>query len=551
MFFRAQISSRFARITGDNGDARLAVYLCEHWYLWFSGHGSWRSPAFFYPLKGLLGWSDSYLLYEVFYAPLRVAGCDPFLAFQLTLVLLSAVGFTSFLLLVRRAFGAPQGVALLGALVFTFSNTMWLHVGSPQLSGVYIVPLILLLGMSAWRLGRQHPVRSALLGALAGLLWALLLYTTYYVAWFFALAAGVATVLWFLSGPRLFLAAGLSALRASAHTFVAAVVGFGVGIVPFALTYLPVLHEFGGLRYGEAMDYAPHVRSALVDVGTGNALWSGLSRRLVGPRYLTPYELQFAVTPVLLLLAVAGGIVVGWRVATGRAARPGVARSVAVLAGTALVLIVLPMREGRHSLWRIVWEIPGARAIRAIDRLEVLTGFAVALAVVGAATELSARRGAHGPRRPRLLWRCAGVGLLLLAVAEQFNTKEHSTISRPAQLALLRTPPPPRVCRSFFVVDHRHTVGYVDQIDAMLISQKLSIPTINGYTAHDPRDWELRTPSAPGYRRAVAAWVTAHRIGAGLCQLDLAPIAWVTSPDLPSAASGPGIHVGLERTRQA
>jgi hypothetical protein len=69
----------------------------------------------------------------------------------------------------------------------------------------------------------------------------------------------------------------------------------------------------------------------------------------------------------------------------------------------------------------------------------------------------------------------------------------------------------------------------------MLISQKLSIPTLNGYTAHDPEHWGLRTPSAPGYRRAVAAWVTAHRIGAGLCQLDLAPIGWVTSPDLPSA----------------
>ena len=535
MFFRAQTSSRFARIMGDNGDARLAVYLCEHWYRWFSGQGSWRSPAFFYPLKGLLGWSDSFLLYEVFYAPLRLAGCDPFLAFQLTLVALSAVGFTSFVLLVRRAFGASQGVALLGAAVFTFSNTLWLHVGSPQLFGVYVVPLILLLAMSARRHGRQHPVRSALLGALAGLLWALLFYTTYYVAWFFALAAGVSIVLWFLSGPRSFLGSGLSALRASAHTVVAAVVGFGVGIVPFALTYLPVLHEFGGLHYAQAMDYAPHVRPALLNVGTGNVFWSGLSRRLVGQRYLTPYELQFAVTPVLLALALIGGIVAGWRLATGRATRPRVARGAVVAAGTALVLIVMPMRVRRYSLWRIVWEIPGARAIRAIDRLEVLTGFAVALAVVAAATELSARWGAHGPRRSRLLWRCAGVGLLLVAVAEQFNTKEHSTISRPAQLALLRTPPPPRACRSFFVVDHRHTVGYVDQIDAMLISQKLSIPTVNGYTAHDPRNWGLRTPSAPGYLRAVAAWVTAHRIGAGLCQLDLAPIGWVTSPDLPSA----------------
>ena len=99
VFFRHGFTSGFDQITGDVGDTRMAIYLHEHWVEVLRGHASWTSPDIFYPVKGALGYTDTYLLNEVFYLPLRAAGLDPFLAFQWTLILLSGVGFVGMFVL--------------------------------------------------------------------------------------------------------------------------------------------------------------------------------------------------------------------------------------------------------------------------------------------------------------------------------------------------------------------------------------------------------------------------------------------------------------------
>src|SRR5690242_11418029 len=65
LFFRQQIASGFDLISGDIGDARLIVYLNEHWFRVFSGLADFRSPPQFYPLEGTLGYSDAFFLYQI------------------------------------------------------------------------------------------------------------------------------------------------------------------------------------------------------------------------------------------------------------------------------------------------------------------------------------------------------------------------------------------------------------------------------------------------------------------------------------------------------
>lgn len=527
VFFRVQLSSGFNKIMGDDGDTRLIVYLCEHWYRLFGGVGRWRSPAFFHPLQGLLGWSDVFFLYGIFYSPLRFLGADPFFAFQMTLVLLSAVGFGSFVTLVRQFLGAPRVVALVGGLVFTFSNTLWMHVNSPQLLGVYLIPPILLLGGWSWRALPHHPARSASLAGMAGLLWALLFYTTYYVAWFSALAAMVALVVAMIGARRRSVSAAVSVFRIAWRSITTALAAFILGIIPFVLTYIPVLAENGAQSYGDTLYYAPYWQD-LIDVGPGNLFWSGLVDHLVRPGLLAPYEVQFGLTPILLLVALGGGGMMLRRLWTHSAARPGAARTAVVLASTVLILLAIPIRFGNVSLWALVRIIPGAMAIRVADRLEVLTGLAVSVALVAAATEFAARLPLR--RHARLL-RIVGLLLLLVIVVEQYNTTPKSGVSRPAQIALLRSAAPaPAACHSFYVVNTvTPAMPYLEyQVDAMLVSQKLSIPTLNGYTAHNPIGWNLEFPNQPGYGAAVAQWAHGHGVILGLCQLDLGTMQWST-----------------------
>ena len=74
VFFRYAFESGFDKIMGNDGDARLQVYGHEHWVQVFRGQVSWTSPQFFHPVKGVLGYSDTFLLNGVFYLPLRVRG---------------------------------------------------------------------------------------------------------------------------------------------------------------------------------------------------------------------------------------------------------------------------------------------------------------------------------------------------------------------------------------------------------------------------------------------------------------------------------------------
>ncbi|HVA73829.1 MAG TPA: hypothetical protein VNF71_04635 [Acidimicrobiales bacterium] len=533
MFFRQQLGSGFDKMMGNDGDARLAIYICEHWFGVMHGRSSWLSPHFFHPVKGLLGWSDTFLLYEVFYAPFRELGCDPFLAMQLTIVALSLVGFVSFVCLVRVALGAPRLIALAGALVFTFANDLFLHAGSFQFSGIYFVPLVLLLGALAFRSRSARPTRSLLLGGSCGLLAALLFLSTYYISWFAALAGAVALVVLVVCGRgrRTVRAAGES-LRA----LVGAGVGFALGIVPFLIVYWPTRGHH--LTYAQIIGYGGRMRD-VVNVGGGNLVWSRLLQHF-DPSMVVASEVSYAVTPFVMLLVVAGGLA-GLRLLVTRSAA-GEARAVTavVLAVTAVVLCVLPLRTRFATPWAFIWHLPGATPIRAIDRLELVTSLVAALVIVASATEVAAKvRTAklRGARHTALL-RVAVTAVLAFAVIEQVNTTPVSQVNRPQQVALLRwvRSPGPR-CRSFYVTDASRANGpfFEYQIDAMLISQELGIPTLNGYTAYNPAGWNLENPGDPAYPMYVASWVAANGIGDGVCGLDLGTMKW--SPGLPGTTA--------------
>ncbi|MCU1360699.1 MAG: hypothetical protein JWN99_1988, partial [Ilumatobacteraceae bacterium] len=182
IFFRAAFKSGFNRIGGDNGDARLVIVLHEHWVDVFRGRVSWTSPPFFFPAKGTLGYSDTFFLNQVFYAPLRVAGLDEYLAFEWTAVLLSVVGFVAMFVIVRHWIGSNWFTAFALASTFTFANNLYIKAAHPQMYSVYWLPVLVLIGLVALR----AETRSAQCawGAVGGVVLGLLLFSTYYMGWF-------------------------------------------------------------------------------------------------------------------------------------------------------------------------------------------------------------------------------------------------------------------------------------------------------------------------------------------------------------------------------
>ncbi len=67
-FYRAILLSGFDLVFGDDGDARLAMLLMEHWHLVLSGRAAFFSPVFFYPAKDVIGFTDANFLYGLVFS---------------------------------------------------------------------------------------------------------------------------------------------------------------------------------------------------------------------------------------------------------------------------------------------------------------------------------------------------------------------------------------------------------------------------------------------------------------------------------------------------
>jgi len=82
---------RFEYYPGDVLDARLVMYLLEHGYRWISGQtqGSFLDAPFYYPVRGVISYSENLLGVLPFYAPWRMLGYDRETAFQVW----TAIGF--------------------------------------------------------------------------------------------------------------------------------------------------------------------------------------------------------------------------------------------------------------------------------------------------------------------------------------------------------------------------------------------------------------------------------------------------------------------------
>ena len=531
VFFWEQVASGFNKVMGDDGDGRLIAYLHEHWYGVLRGRNAWLDPAYFYPVKGVLGYCDTFFLNQVIYAPLRALGADFLLAFQLTLVGLTLIGFCSFVALVRRFLHASLPVALVGAWVFTFANSLSMKALHTQLYGVYWVPLLLYVGAAAWSSRTARPRQSAVLGGISGALGALLLFTNYYVAWFSFLALGISAVGFLLLNPRYGWAAADDGVRSGWRTLLAVAGGFAVGIVPFLVTYLPVAQESGGRRYADAMRYAGQVTD-LWNVGPTNLLWRNVFDGTLGPApdRLGNIEVDLAVPPLLVLtaLALAVAAFAVYRRRADRATTPP--PLAAVLALTGIVLALLPVKTDAGSAWALVWNlVPGAHAIRAIFRLQIVNQLVISLALVAGWTAVR-RQWASLSRSTIVPLVAVAAGLLLMV--EQVNVGDYSRIDRAANLARLgAVPMPPATCRSFYVTT-ANPAGrpwFALQIDAMLISQRLQLPTINGYSGVYPAGWLLGDPRAPAYPQAVSSWVAQHGLQGSVCGYDLTTRAWTPS----------------------
>ena len=449
-------------------------------------------------------------------------------------------GFFAFYWLAAAVFEITFALAILGAMLFTLANNLYVQAEHAQLLTVSLAPLLsVLLWRTLQAFQRQAPLAAMLWGGGAAMLYGAWLLTAFYMAWFttFFLVTMVvfAAVLQAAGhGP------GWTAWRrVVAWPLAPIAVMLTASVTPFLLVYLPKQRETGAHPFAGIIDFLPtipdlalcrHQQPCVRRLRPLDAAQRHPDRRRAHDRFPARHP-----DP-------------GSRRRGLFSARPGApaGRHAGRCHGDASSPSCCAWRVGHLTLWSWVYAyVPGASALRAIGRYPLFLTIPVVLLAIGFLQT-------HARRCPAF-----GIGLVAaLLLVEEINLYTPLGLFRaPVRAALATIPPPPPSCRLFYAVGTLNPVTdgpdfirtlYRHNVDAMLVAEMLAVPTINGLATFNPPDWSFADPQDPSYQMRVARYLAGHDVRTGACALDLTQHTWNPHPDLPLPQLEPGVVARMD-----
>ncbi len=539
LLFYTQFSSGFNLLTGDRFDGLIQNSILEHWYNVLRGESHWNAVGYFYPYANTLGYNDGYFIYGLIHSFFRVLHLDLFLAADLVNITFKIIGFYSFYILCRNRhyLGLPPFIALAGSVIFTLGNSLIVQAGHAQLFSVTLSPLLALLIYRYVNLllTGNRTKASILYGSLSGLLLSAWLITTYYMAWFFILF----TILMVMSCLVITLVGKLrhkesrfNAPFRKIEIIIPAIVTI-IALVPFLRVYLPAAKNTGMHTFDDVFTYTPHLAN-LLDPGSENFLFGRLSEYIFSTWYPSldrGGEMLVGFPPFILIVSIFAAIYF-WKKSTFTVESVLIRSLIAAI----VISIVVMVRIGEHSLWKIVWNIiPGAKGLRVTARYALFLTFPLAMLVTYYLSKLSTQKS-------KLL--IFFLGCLLMA--EQINLHKNSFLNRQDQLDFINhVSAPPAACTSFYVsgqrpaefgIQNKNAIIniYPHNVDAMLLAEVFALRTINGFSTFNPPDWDFMRDPEETYLKRIASYVNKHQIQHGMCELDLFTSRWrpVGAPNL-------------------
>jgi hypothetical protein len=517
IFFRYPLFSFFDAIVGDGSDGRMLVYLHEHLFNALRGHASLTSPPFYFPQQDALGLGPAFLLDVIPYSILRFLGFDPFLSFQIFIILLSLACFLAILVICVRYLNIRIGLALCAAALTTFANNLFVKagMGHPNLLLLYFCPCIAVVALWGLEDFPRITARSLAWIAAAAALYALLFATDVYSAWMFGVTILIAGCVGGCLRWRDLVALAYDNHRPLLILGATAALSFAVAFIPFLLIYLPV-RTIAPLRaYREYISFAPGPFD-IINVSSWNLTWGWLVKAL--PLHQSSEK----------ILAITPGMTAFFLIFAYKANRASLTVRewqmvfVAAAVGVWSICWLATVKIGTVSgFWLVRYLVPGALGIRSGMRLQLMANMWVVLALV-----VALEHWLNSGSGPKLAQRKVVAGAVLaFCLMEQINLINNSQISRRQEFAALASvPPPPAECRAFFVDARNGKPHHLDQSDALWISQKTGLPTLHGLAGWFPPGWHLL--SSGDYPTGVRNWIAHSGLQEQVCLYERSVRRW-------------------------
>ncbi len=506
-FFRQTILTGFDLGLGGIGDARLMMFLMEHWWLVAQGEVLWNQPLYFHGAEGILATTDTFFMQGLIYVPLRAAGLGMFAAWHGVWLTWAAIGFGGMGWLLRRELRLPLAWSIAGSAFFIIANPTYLipYASHLQLLSVWMVPLLVVFGIRIVQNWNSPSGRLYGWAVAFALLYGLLALSTFYIVWMATFYACLAGVVWYLS-RAVFIRLTLQQRRIDASLGLRSgprpwllirqprawiLLGiFLACLLPFLGLYLPLRLGDGGWPFKVVFELLPAPRHWF-NPGEGSWLYAGGFDSHAQER-------QYGHTPLVWIGVIGLSLWILFRPAF-----KGTWLRVVVL--TNLLLFFLLTRFGDTSIWEVVFHlVPGGDVIRAPFRVAhiLYATFPVLLAWGGA--RLS------GVSRP---FSVLAAVLCLFVLLEQVNTLPIANQSRSKLHAYLESvSAPPEDARAFAILPENPAseAPFILQTRAMMLALDTGIPTINGLTGRFPDDFYHFDTHKATYPAAAESWAFRH-----------------------------------------
>jgi len=461
-----------AYIPGSIPDAGLTYYTLEHGFQWLSGDQEtfWNAP-FFYPEPMVMTYAEHLLGAIPIYSVIRLLGLDRETSYQWWIIIIFILNYVSCVWVLRKFSISWLGAAA-GAYIFTFSLPVIARISQMNVLIRFMVPMAFYF---TWSYLNKPKLKS-----LAGLCLSIAL------QFYYSIHIGV--FLFLVIVAFIISSAVLNRKQYNWHeilwgsrsnfAYKAAIIFASVLILlPLLLPYYKSSLEVGVHTWSKISNMLPRIQS-LIAPNDGSLFWNWLAplnNNLPGLQH----SFFIGLIPWLSVAAV-----LFWGRNKNRNAVSEIGRTAAF---SILLIILITLYWHGFSFYKYISLIPGVKAIYEVTRIILVLSFLFAVSV----GVLFSRLEKHENKKSSAML-LAFVSFILLGilVADQYvlpNTQQrysksaHQSYSQNLADRVLQKNPFAKV---FAYMPSRYTgEPQIFHMHAMLASQNIHIPTINGYSS--------------------------------------------------------------------
>jgi len=531
LIYRFQILNGFELLLGNNTyDNTIHTAILEHWFNVFKGINSWSEVNYFFPYTKTIAQTDAYFLISIFYIPFRLLNIDPYLSTEFAGVCLKIFGFISAYVFSKLVINLKHNYATLIAILFTLNNAMTIHGYRIQLATVAFLPAFaILLYLTIKYLNSNNKKLYLLSGTSFSFLFGLWCFTCLYGSYFFFifLVMFLFVNIVFNFSKIVFIANQIK--KFYVYSFLI-ILTMAISLIPFVTTFYPKSQE-SKPRSLDAIIYSTVRIEELMQVGSNNLFNYPVFQRFIGvisPNYLPNlnweyYNVGFTLAVSILFIFALIGFLRNFKTLKSNL--------VYQLGFTSFLFIVLIVNVFGKSLWLYVYSyFPGGKALGVISVSLIFLAFPIYVFIVYFISNVIKKKIMLFP-------------IIFVLIIGEINSPPLK-LDRSKEIEMNFTVSPPAMeCNSFYVSgwdNQESNPGYWEwfnnqyahNVSAMLLSQKLNIPTLNGMASFIPKDYDLVgpngtafSPNSDEYKKRISNYISDRNLEK-VCRLDLNSKIW-------------------------